>query len=261
MDPEGERDFNADSVNLGFDFFSQPPSFPVAAASSSSGHGRGPHRGDTGVDGLDLNSQALNLTDDMSYLDLLRSSSVSLIGEGDHTGAGHGAGRGASRAAGRGASHAAGCGASHAAGRGRGRGASRGSGRGTGGGRCTGREMAAPTGIVVDVARGHGRGTQSPHPGITAPQQFRPPRPSRAQSNTHVQTPSIADAAFPGGLHEPGTSTWNQSPYNEEPDDVQEIDALVRPLLFASVLLDCIGFPTCSSCLMHCIFNPLLLVH
>jgi hypothetical protein len=87
MDPEGERDgevffddSNGATTNLGLDFFNQPPSF-TTLASHSGVRGGFPRHGAGGVEGLDLNSQAGDNTDNMSYLDLLRSSSHGLAGE------------------------------------------------------------------------------------------------------------------------------------------------------------------------------------
>jgi hypothetical protein len=103
MDLEGEHngevffdDSNGATTNLGLDFFSQSSSF-ATLASHSGVRGGFPHRGAGGVEGLDLNSQAGDNTDNMSYLDLLRSSSHFLAGEANGRGAGCGAARGAGR--------------------------------------------------------------------------------------------------------------------------------------------------------------------
>jgi hypothetical protein len=60
-------------------------------ASHSGVRGGFPRRGAGGVEGLDLNSQAGDNTDNMSYLDLLRSSSHGLAGEANGGRVGSGA--------------------------------------------------------------------------------------------------------------------------------------------------------------------------
>ena len=58
--------------------------------------GRGclPRRGAAAFEGLDLNSQAMDITDTMSPSDILRSSPASLFMEGNSAGSARGAGRG-----------------------------------------------------------------------------------------------------------------------------------------------------------------------
>lgn len=86
MDPQGGHDDdalcwqdNATGTKEGLNFFTEPAWFPMAAASS----GGCPRRASTGVDGPDLNSQDDDFPDNMSYLDLLRSSLAVAVGEGD----------------------------------------------------------------------------------------------------------------------------------------------------------------------------------
>ncbi|KAL6847233.1 hypothetical protein ACP4OV_023086 [Aristida adscensionis] len=81
---------NTQAPNLDLDFFSEAPANITAASSSAGGRGGAPRRQSTELDGLDLNSQALDLDDDSSFLDLLRSSSAALPREEDRGVAGYG---------------------------------------------------------------------------------------------------------------------------------------------------------------------------
>uniref|UniRef100_A0A0A8XMX9 Uncharacterized protein n=1 Tax=Arundo donax TaxID=35708 RepID=A0A0A8XMX9_ARUDO len=97
MEPEGDGEDdvhcwaeNNRRMNLGLDFFRQPPSNFSPANSSS---GVLPRRRSAGV-GLDLNSQAGDMDDGMSYMDLLRSSSPAVFGEEESAGDGGGTGGG-----------------------------------------------------------------------------------------------------------------------------------------------------------------------
>jgi hypothetical protein len=205
----GDYDGTA-ATNDGLDFFNQAPSFHTAPLHSG-GHRSFSRHGAAAVQGLDLNSQAMDITDNMSCMDTLRSSPDGVVMEGNRSGAGRGAGR----AAGRGAGHAA--------------------GHGAGAVRGTGRATLAPTSVVADHdirvssrpsggARGRGRAAPSCPPAATSSCQFRPPRPAGGQSNTGVATHGVADATFDGGLHDPAEFNWSQDPYDEDDDDVQEIE-------------------------------------
>ncbi|CAN6325257.1 unnamed protein product [Urochloa humidicola] len=232
MDPQAERDneglyWNSTppTRNLGLNFFSQPPSFPTAG-SHFDGRGAFPHRGADGVEGLDLNSEAADITNNMSYLDLLRSSPADWPVEGDRSGDARAALRGGGRGAGRNAGRAAG------------RGGVRAAGRGAGGGRGTGRAVPAltreatdhdvsvpsPTAGRAGRGRGRGRAASSRHPSTSVPQQFCPPRPAGGGLNTA----GASDATFDTGLQDQELASypWSQNPYDEEADDdIQELDA------------------------------------
>jgi hypothetical protein len=208
----GDYDGTA-ATNDGLDFFNQAPSFHTAPLHSG-GHRSFSRHGAAAVQGLDLNSQAMDITDNMSCMDTLRSSPDGVVMEGNRSGAGRGAG------------HAAGRGAGHGAGAVRG----------------TGRATLAPTSVVADHdirvssrpsggARGRGRAAPSCPPAATSSCQFRPPRPAGGQSNTGVATHGVADATFDGGLHDPAEFNWSQDPYDEDDDDVQEIEETVRLLV------------------------------
>ncbi|CAN6362276.1 unnamed protein product [Urochloa humidicola] len=227
MDPEAapdEKGLYWDSTpqwrNLGLDFFSQPSNIP-AAASHSGGYGAFPRREANGMEGLDLNSEAANITGNMSYLDLLRSSPAGWAVEGGRGGDARGAVRSASRGAGRGA----------------GRGGVRAAGRGASGGRVSGRAAAAGNRAATDhdigvpsptAGRGRGRGhtTPSRRPSTSVPQQFHPPRPAGGGLNT-VGATDAANADFDSGLQDQELASypWSQNPYDEEADDIQELDA------------------------------------
>ncbi|CAO2207659.1 unnamed protein product [Urochloa humidicola] len=209
MDSQGDHDDdefswdpNGMAPNLGLDFFSQPPCFPLAESSSGGQSGRRLH-GASGVEGLDLNSEAVDITDNMSYLDLLRSSPAGLVGDGE---------RGCTR---RGGVRTAARGAGSASGRGAGRGTGRAAGRGRG----TGRAAAAPT--TEPAGSSVHRAAPNCHPASTVTRQFRPPHPPGGR----VNTAGAADAAFNGGVQDPTSCIWSQNPYDEEGDDHQEIDA------------------------------------
>ncbi|RLM98399.1 uncharacterized protein C2845_PM06G10630 [Panicum miliaceum] len=99
----------------------------------------------------------------------------------------------------------------------------------------TGRATSAPTSVVADHdirapsrpsvgARGRGRAAASRPPAATSSCQFRPPHPAGGQSNTGVATHGVADATFDGGLHDPAAFNLSQDPYDEDNDDVQEIE-------------------------------------
>ncbi|RLM61453.1 circumsporozoite protein isoform X1 [Panicum miliaceum] len=150
----------------------------------------------------------MDITDNMSCMDILRSSPGGLVMEANRSGAG------------RGADHAAG------------RGASRVVGHGAGASHGTGRATSTPTNVVPnhDIcvpsrpsggARGCGRVMPSHPPAATSSRQFRPLRPAGGQSYTGVATLGVADATFDGGLHDPAALNWSQEPYNEDDDDVQ----------------------------------------
>ncbi|CAN6380572.1 unnamed protein product [Urochloa humidicola] len=231
MDPEAapdEKGLYWDSTpqwrNLGLDFFSQPSNIP-AAASHSGGYGAFPRREANGMEGLDLNSEAANITGNMSYLDLLRSSPAGWAVEGGRGGDARGAVRSASRGAGRGA----------------GRGGVRAAGRGASGSRVSGRAAAAGNRAATDhdigvpsptAGRGRGRGhtTPSRRPSTSVPQQFHPPRPAGGGLNT-VGATDAANADFDSGLQDQELASypWSQNPYDEEADDIQELDASMNP--------------------------------
>lgn len=109
MDPQRGHDDdvlcwhgNAAVTKGGLDFFSEPMWFPMAAASSG-GRGDCHRRASAGVDGLDLNLQVDDFPENMSYLDLLGSSSAAAVGEGDRGSTGRGTEHGVVHPAGRGA--------------------------------------------------------------------------------------------------------------------------------------------------------------
>lgn len=88
MDAQGNHDDDvpcwdnsAAATNLGLDFFSEPPCFPTAASSCGIPVDY-PRCASAEVEGLDLNSHAYDFPDNMSYLDLLRSSPAAVVGEG-----------------------------------------------------------------------------------------------------------------------------------------------------------------------------------
>jgi hypothetical protein len=79
--------------------------------------------------------------------------------------------------------------------------------------------------------RQRGRVAPSCPPAATSSCQFRPPHPAGGQSNTGVATHGVADATFDGGFHDPAEFNWSQDPYDEDDDDVQEIEETVRLLV------------------------------
>ncbi|RLN00436.1 glycine-rich protein 1 isoform X2 [Panicum miliaceum] len=200
----GDYDSTA-ATNDGLDFFNQAPRFHTTPLHYG-GHRSFPRHGATAVQGLDLNSQAMDITDNMSCMDILRSSPDGLVMEGNYSGAGRGASRATERGAGRAAGH------------------------GAGAVRGTGRATSAPTSVVADHdirvpsrpsrgAQGCGRAALSRPPAATSSCQFRPPHLAGGQSNTGIATHGVADATFDGGLHDPTAFNWSQDPYDEDDDD------------------------------------------
>ncbi|TVU14699.1 hypothetical protein EJB05_38184, partial [Eragrostis curvula] len=187
MDADDDDEFSMDekaaAPNLGLDFFSQPLSFGEAATSSG-GHGAYRRNGAGEVDGLDLNSQAVDFPENMSFLELLRSPASGVVGDGERVGTD------------RAVVHAAG----HGAGVGR--------GNVCGGGASTGKvpnnKFAIPS-RTAGAARRHGSSTGH----------------GARRSKLAGPAANAGDGGFSGGLHELDSSAWSQNPFDEEADDVQ----------------------------------------
>ncbi|KAL6853637.1 hypothetical protein ACP4OV_019666 [Aristida adscensionis] len=198
---------NTQAPNLDLDFFSEAPANITAASSSAGGRGGAPRRQSTELDGLDLNSQALDLDDDSSFLDLLRSSPAALPREEDRGVAGYGTRRESPRGTGHGAD------------------------RGGSGVRGS-VQVAVPSRSKLPAqdidfpsrtaaggrGRAAGRGSAARPPVPPTSRQFRAPRPAGRRGKSMSATANAFDDSVGGGVHDPAASTWGEN----RDDDLQE---------------------------------------